>query len=125
MSKKYLLLNGQIEPGTYIYGTFYRGVGMFNEFKVRGRTAADIINYERDELGNDDTARAFVVAKCRKIDLSKILASSLLWVTPKREIAEHYGDVRTIHLPKKTLVLAADGDDGYIVLLPTKKNLEA
>ena len=124
MSEKYLLSNGQIDPGTYISGTFYRGVGMFDEFKVRGRTAADIINYEWDELGNDDTARAFVIAKCRKIDLSKIPASSLLWITPRREVAEHYGDVRTIHLPKRALVLAADGDDGYLVLLSTKKNPE-
>ncbi len=125
MNKNYLLLNGQIEPGTYIHGTFYRGVGMFDEFKVRGRTAADIINYERDELGNDDTARAFVIAKCRKMDLSKIPASSLLWVTPKREVAAHYGDVRTTHLTKKALVLAADGDDGYLVLLSAKKKPEA
>lgn len=87
--------------------TFYRGGG---EGTMPEGTAADVIKYEQEELGNKDV----VVEK--GVELSEIDARNLEWVTETEDSASRYGEVT-----KKTFksgqyrVIARDNDGGVLI----------
>jgi hypothetical protein len=75
-------------------------------------TAQDIINFETIELGNAHILRQ---AKETGIDLAKIPAGQVIWVTKTRKAAERYGEPKEIDLGGNPPILATDGEGGYLV----------
>ncbi len=104
----------KIEAATKeITKTFYRGGG---EGAVpEAKTAQDILNYEIKELGNAD-----VVAE-PGIDLKKIPAKNVQWLTETRKAAAEYGKVQEVKIANYRIV-ARDDEGGVLVeTLPEKK----
>ena len=84
-------------------------------------TAADVVEYEQDELGNDIGVDPMLLPFLRKLD-----AAALWWVCPLEEDAKRYetnddGDVlgeasyEKFRLP--ALVIGNDGGDGGLLVL--------
>jgi hypothetical protein len=79
---------------------------------IKGETAQDIVNFESYELGNTDIKQQ---AESLKIDLSKIQEKNVVWVTQKKDDAKYYGEPELYHIPKNSIVLATDGEGGYLI----------
>jgi hypothetical protein len=88
-------------------GTYYRG-GSEPNILSGDLTAADVVRYERDELGNSD------VVTVAGIDLASIPAKHLRWLTETRQAALGYGKVRREVLGRHRIV-ARDGFGGVLV----------
>jgi len=87
--------------------TLFRGGG---EGSAIQGTAADIIKYEREELGNID------VVPVEGIDLGKISAKKTVWLTENEKSAEHYGKVESKQYAKGSYrIIARDGNGGVLV----------
>lgn len=91
--------------------TFYRG-GPESEMP-RNATAADVVRYERDELGNAD-----VVAEAG-VDLDSISARHLQWVTETEEAAANYARHPDDTVRPQTYtnyrIVARDGEGGLLI----------
>jgi len=104
-------------------GIFYRvDTGMTQS---KNATAKDIVDFEADELGNEDVQIGREKAKEMGIDLSQYSHKDIVWVTKSKEAAERYGaseDVQEVPIQSGT-VIAEDGDGGYLILKgkPTEK----
>jgi hypothetical protein len=97
-------------------GTFYRvDTGMTQS---RNATAKDIVDFEADELGNEDVQIGREKAKELGIDLSQYSHKDIVWVTKSKEDAERYGapeDVQEVPIENGTII-AEDGDGGFLIL---------
>jgi len=97
-------------------GTFYRvDTGMTQS---KNTTAKDIVDFEADELGNDDVKIGRQKAKELGIDLSQYSHKDIVWVTKSKEDAERYGEpdeVQEIPIESGTII-AEDGDGGFLIL---------
>jgi len=74
-------------------------------------SAADVIRYEQDELGNPLGIAPALIA-----ELETFPASSLLWVTFKRFGAARYGKPERVKIDGQAFVIAEDGDGGFLIL---------
>lgn len=84
----------------------------------KGDTAQDIFTFEALELGNTDMLTQAEILSLRGINLSKLSARQCLWVATNAKQAEIYNRghyVYEIPLTSNDLVLAEDGDEGYLV----------
>lgn len=88
-------------------GMGYRG-GDF-AWHERGTTAADIVAYERDELGNDNTLVG------THLPLDQIPANQCEWVTADRETAERYGEVTKVFEADGAEIIVTDDENGYLI----------
>lgn len=87
--------------------TFYRGGG---EGSMPIGTAQDIINYERNDLGN-----LGVVAE-KGVDLGKIDAKDTQWLTETSAAAKEYGKTEKVLLQEGGYrIIARDGQGGVLV----------
>lgn len=84
----------------------------------RNATAADVVRFERDELGNDNHVRRDVLAL-----LEHYPASALIWVGKDRESVEPYltedmtvDDISVFDLPPGSVIVGTDDQGGYLVL---------
>lgn len=108
-------------------GDSYEGKGFRVESNLigGGKTAREIIDFEADELGNKDfREQAEIAAKKHGINLADISAKDVLWLTTDRKTAKQYtreeGDIEEFNVPKNSIVLAGNKDDGYLMLLGGK-----
>jgi hypothetical protein len=85
---------------------YYRGGGEGS--MPKGLNAKDIINYEQEELGNQD------IAIEKGIDPSKVKSENLVWVTVDEESAKEYGDVTKEEYPNSR-VIARDSQGGVLL----------
>jgi hypothetical protein len=74
----------------------------------RGLTAADVIAYEREELGNSITVNG-------EYDLPSIAARELVWLTATPEDAAEYGEVTECPVVEPVRVIATDPFGGMLV----------
>jgi hypothetical protein len=74
-------------------------------------TAADVIRYEQETLGNKLGVTPEIVSQ-----LEDRPATDVVWVTKSKTAAKHYGTPTEITLPPGSKVLAEDGDGGYLIL---------
>lgn len=91
---------------------WYRGGGEPNRL-APALTAADIIAYERDELGNTD----IIVEDA--VDLTAYPARRCHWLARRPAVAAEYGDV-TLILLGDHMILARDGSGGCLVHVPQR-----
>jgi hypothetical protein len=86
-----------------------------------GATAADVVRFEQDELGND-----LGVSPKLLTELENYTHSDVVWVTKEKLDAVDYlsegqtaeKDISVIHDVKGGKIVATDGQGGYLVLLP-------
>lgn len=99
-------------------GNGYRAL---NYNPPKNATVADLVQYEGDELGNEDIGKmAEDSAKDLGIDLASIPASDAIWVTRTKEEAQQYGaleDIRTVDVDGWT-ILADLAEDGALLIKP-------
>jgi hypothetical protein len=76
-------------------------------------TAADVVRFETEELGNDLAVPPDVMA-----ELAGRAASDIVWVTRKKSDAARYGKPEQQQMPPGSRIIAEDGDGGYLVLKP-------
>lgn len=97
-------------------GKAYRSPTGFRH--ARGKTAADVVRYEQDELGND-----YGITEKTLVEMEKYSANDLEWVTKTRDSAKRYGEPEEEYIPSGSRIIAEDGDGGYLVLKKrTKEN---
>jgi len=82
-------------------------------FSLRHDSAADVIRFEREELGNDNGVSDEVMG-----ELEKFPADRLRWVTSRPSDAARYGDTVESLDVNGCPVVGSDGDGGVLVLLP-------
>ena len=76
----------------------------------KGKTAKDVIDYERNELGNKD------VVPTGGADLSKLKSEHLTWVTGSKRSTQRYGKVSQVDTGGHSVqVIAKDGDGGMLI----------
>ncbi len=96
-------------------GKAYRGSESLPE---RGKTAADLIRYERDELGNSEAFKH--ITPELEAYLNQFPHCELICVTRTIRAARHYGecmaDVYEVYLKPHARILANDGGDGGFLL---------
>ena len=74
-------------------------------------SAADVIRYEQDELGNPLGITAALI-----LELENYSAASLVWVTFQRHDAARYGKPERVKIDGQAYVIAEDGDGGFLIL---------
>lgn len=87
-------------------GTLYRNGGTL--IHERSATALDIIRYEQDELGNNNTVLV------SKETLAQIPARHTIWLCDQPD--QYNGELETYELVNAQ-VLARDNDGGYLIYL--------
>jgi hypothetical protein len=81
-------------------------------FRHAARTsAADVIRYEQDELGN-----ALGITAALILELENYSAASLVWVTLQRHDAARYGKPERVKIDGQAYVIAEDGEGGFLIL---------
>ena len=104
----------EIEIGDVWQGKAYRvETGFTHE---AGATAADVVRYEQDELGNDLSADEETLSM-----LAGFPATATKWVTQTKEEATRYGEEVSEIDVEGWKVVAEDGDGGFLVLDTTIK----
>ncbi len=91
-------------------GTAFRSPSGFTQ--ARGTTAADVVRFEREELGNIDLDISEGVLS----ELENISSRDIIWVTRTKRAARQYGIPEVEELPEGSRVLAEIGPDGVLVL---------
>ena len=81
---------------------------------IKGKTALEVVEFEEQELGNTDDFK-HLSAELRAT-LATIPASEIVWVTKRKKDADRYGEAERVDLGEAALVLAEDGDGGYLIL---------
>jgi len=89
---------------------------------IKGKTAREIVDFEADELGNEDIRQQ---AESTGVDLELIPEKDVIWVADTKEGAEHYDGAEEQRIPGKSIVLATDHEGGYLVWLREDKKLPA
>ena len=85
---------------------------------IGGKTAGDVVRFERDELGNVGDFAHITDEKLRELD--NYSAKNIAWVTKTFEDAKRYSetpdfsDIDEFELSGE--IIATDGDGGYLVL---------
>ena len=82
----------------------------------RNATAADVVRFERDELGNDNQ-----IDENDLKELEKAPATAVTWVCPKKKDALYYGPAEPFYVPPGTQIIGKDEQGGYMILLPMKE----
>lgn len=105
------------------------GLPIFNESAYRSDTgyshgpkdtAADVINFESDELGNVSDFEHLTPEILA--ELKKYPAKRIKWVTKNEKDASRYGSPENISdRVKGGRIIAEDGDGGYLILTPEPK----
>ena len=123
------ILNGEKAPGVkvtesvtpeIISGTFYRVDSGFTH--DRKATAMDVINWEAEEVGNDDCIQGKKNMTDAGIDLTKYPAKDIVWVTKskkdaKRYVEEYGGKIQNVVIKKGIVVVDDDGGGSLILKL--------
>ena len=78
-----------------------------------GATAADVVRYEQETLGNKMGVTPEVISS-----LEGRPAEDIVWVTKTKKDAARYGEAREVTIPPGSTVIAEDGDGGFLVLKP-------
>lgn len=81
----------------------------------KGKTAADVVRYEQDELGND-----LGISDEQLDELENYTAEQLKWVTRSQQEASRYGTPEEINA-EGGKIIADIGPDGVLVLMPQTK----
>lgn len=102
-------------------GPAYR-VETGTETHPEAKTAADVIRFEQDELGND-----LGVSPEKMKELEQRPASDIVWVVRKKSEAKHYGEDISDYsnIVKGGEIISEIGPDGVLVLKSTKPVGEA
>jgi|SRR5579859_4413378 len=98
----------------------------------RNTTALDVVMFERNEHENEEEMDlALKVAQQNNIDLSQYNWRDIVWATKTREAAFRYAtaeepeeadeEIEEVHIGN-ALILAEDGDDGFLILDVKTKN---
>jgi hypothetical protein len=110
-----------LTPAKYT-GNAYR-VETGSERRPEAKTAADVIRFEQEELGNDDMG----VSPEKIKELENIPAKDIVWVTRDKQVAaDLYGDSNIDIVEDYTKevrggeIIADIGEDGVLVLKPKK-----
>jgi hypothetical protein len=82
----------------------------------RGASAADVVRYECNELGNESEYEHLSPPALK--DLENYDA---LWVTRTKAAARRYGDPMPVEVPPGARVIADDQEGGYLLAIPCKK----
>ena len=84
---------------------------------TKGKTAQEIVDFEAKELGNIDVKeKAEELAKKLGIELKNIPEKDVIWVADTLEKAQDYGKAEKVEITKDNVILAEDGDGGYLLL---------
>jgi len=111
-------VNESAEPQK-VNGTFYRVDSGFTH--PRGATAKDVLDFEADELDNEDGKIGRENMEKAGVDLSKYPAKSIIWVTRDKKSAKRYkeeygGQIEEIEIKNGIVVVEDDGDGGTLIL---------
>lgn len=87
-------------------------------------TAQQKLDYDASTTGNPIFTEAGDLAENLGIDLSKVPINDMVWVAPKMEIAEKYGEAEEYKLPQDTIVLARDEEGGSLVLKNSDEHIK-
>jgi len=80
----------------------------------RGSTAADVVRYEQDDLGNDLGVSDGLLSELETISAED--GRTLVWVTRTKKDAARYGGAKPFPVSPGAVILAEDGDGGCLVL---------
>lgn len=118
------------KAGDVFSGKAYR-VESSNLGIPRGATAKDIVDFEADELGNEDIREQAIAMG---VDLSQYPAESAVWVTDNQEDADYYlpeeergqqpSLIEESDISKDNVIIATDYQGGYLVLQNYKPELD-
>ena len=101
-------------PGQKFIGEAYRAE---SGLLTKGKNAQEIVDFEAEELGNIDVKeKAEELAKKLGIELKNISERDVVWVADTLEKAQDYGKAEKVEITKDNIILAEDGDGGYLVL---------
>ena len=75
------------------------------------QTAADVVRYEQEELGNKLGVTPDVISK-----LENYSATDLIWITKRKKDTKRYGGGVKYEVPPGSRVIAEDEEGGYLVL---------
>lgn len=103
-----------VEPSLESIGRAYRSYTGYKHEK--GQTAADVVRYEQETLGNKLGVPAKTIS-----ELENRPATDVVWVTKTKEAADRYGEGVEYEIPSGSKILAEDGDGGYLVLKPVSQ----
>lgn len=110
-------INEQVGPPVQRLKKAYRSHSGFKHDPKA--TAQDVVDYEANELGNEYLKNQ---ASRSGMDLTKIPASHVTWVTGTKKAAKRYGaDVGEVSLHPDHRVIAADLDGGFLIHNPPQK----
>lgn len=103
--------------GESYVGKSYRG-NSIGDGPPTGKSAADIIRFEMEELENDQHVDPKLIPL-----LEKYPASSLVWVgKTKRDVRQYGGEAYPVDLGSNPIVIGYDDDGGYLVLKEASKS---
>lgn len=103
-----------------VTGKFYRSETGF--IQVKGTTAADVLNFEADENGNQDAIEAREEMKRLGIDLTKVPHQDIVWVTKSKKAAKRYGnEIGEYDIKDGIVVIPDDGDGGMLIIKSSTK----
>ena len=109
----------KVEPKPY-KGKAYRGESKIPEHGAdviaKMKTAKEKLDYDYGTTGNPTFKEAEKVAEKVGIDLSKVVKEDMIWVTKKKDVAEKYGEVAEVKIPKDAITLIDDKEGGYLIL---------
>ncbi len=103
------MMGKRLESCPIFEGKAYRGESGYAH--EPGQTAADVMRYEQEELGNDYGIAAEMYA-----ELENYPATDLVWVTKQKGIAARYGSPEEVPIPEGSRIIATDDEGGYLVL---------
>jgi hypothetical protein len=114
---------GQVEKpehGSTIYWKFPYGWRAGGRYIPRGVSAAEVVRYEEEELGNDLQVPDFFL---EELDRKRIMAKDIVWVCRSEEHARRYLSLGTDdpyqeEFGPDAIVVATDTEDetGYLIL---------
>ncbi len=88
------------------------------------KTAREKLNYDYGTTGNFLFKQAAKLAESLGIKLDEVPIKEMVWVAPKKEIAQKYGEAKLVDLPTDTIVLAKDEEGGILVLQHADKYMK-
>jgi len=111
-------------PGGIYKGEAYRAE---SGLLAKGKTAQEIVDFEAKELGNVDVkGKAEELAKELGIELKNVSERDIVWVANTLEKAQDYGeDAEKVEISKDNIILAEDGDGGFLILQNVDKYKKA
>jgi hypothetical protein len=92
--------------------TYYRGGGDSMESVDRNTTVWDMVRFEQDALGNQETVIPLFPAEVLKM----IPARQTRWLARQRKIAQTYGRQIDKFVYREPVELVKDNQGGYVVI---------